>query len=95
MKWLNRFRKKKEQPKIKAVNVLERNTLLVISPILKDKKLIGIVHGERVDKADHLTVNNFDEVRYLGESVNAKKKDKTFFHAVGKVGGRSYFLIFE
>lgn len=72
-----------------------KNNELIISKILKDKILFGIVHGERVDKAKDLTIENFERIDFIGTSVNVKKKEKVFFHAVGRVGGKKYFLIFQ
>lgn len=68
---------------------------VIISPDLLNKKLCGIVHGERVDKVRDLTIENFEKIDFIGISVNVKKKKKLFYHALGKVGERLYFLIFE
>jgi len=67
----------------------------IIPKELEGRKLVGIVHGERVDKAHNLTPEVFTVIRFVGRSENVKKKGREFLHAIGHAGGKQYFLIFE
>ena len=63
---------------------------------LMDYDLYGYLQGERCDKLQTLTINHFDEIELMHESVNAKTEEK-FIHAIGirRNTKRKSILIFK